>query len=269
MSTRLNDRLAKLKEEGRAGFVPFIMAGDRSVEMTGQLLAQLPEYGADIIELGMPFSDPMADGTVIQAAGQRALAGGMNIHAIFEQVEMFRKTDNQTPIVLMGYANPVYRYGVAAFMQDAAYCGIDGVIIVDVPPEEYDLLDESATANGISVVRLIAPPSLETRLPTIAQHATGFLYYITIKGITGTGKGDYAALGGVMEQIRQHSELPIAAGFGISSAEDVAAVAEHTDLVVVGSALVKLVAEMEGQEDEAIVQAILTKCRELSAGITR
>jgi tryptophan synthase alpha chain len=268
VSERLKRRLDALKAEGRAGFVPFVMAGDRNAQMTASLLEQLPANGADIIELGMPFSDPMADGPVIQAAGLRALDGGMKMHRLFELVEQFRKTDDDTPVILMGYANPVHHYGVAAFMQDAAFCGADGVIIVDVPPEEYDLMEPAACSNAVSIVRLIAPPSLETRLPLLAKHATGFLYYITVKGITGSASANYAALGEAMAKIREHTELPVAAGFGISTAEDVAEVAKHADLVVVGSALVKIVAEHADASDEEITQKLLEKCRELSGGIS-
>lgn len=264
MSERLSKRLTALKAEGRTGFVPFIMAGDPSLEITSKMLRELPAHGADIIELGMPFSDPMADGPTIQAAAIRALNAGTRLSDVLELVAGFRNTNNDTPIILMGYANPVYHYGVAKFMADAAIAGVDGLIIVDVPAEEMALLKDDATAHGIDIIRLIAPTSLAARLPLITQDATGFLYYIAVKGITGSGSADMQTLRHELDVVRAQSNLPVAVGFGINTKEDVAAMAKLADLVVVGSAIVKTI---EGADDAAA--AVLARCRELSSAIAK
>lgn len=262
MSARLNTRLAALKAEARAGFVPFIMAGDPSVELTQKILHELPAHGADIIELGMPFSDPTADGPTIQAAGQRALKGGYKLRQLFELIEGFRAKDNETPIILMGYANPVFHYGIDAFMKRASEAGADGFILVDIPAEERAPYLQAAHRYGLSLIPLIAPTSLQERLHTNCDGASGFVYYISIKGITGTASADRTQLGEDITKIRSVTDVPIAAGFGINTAEDVAAVSKLADLVVVGSAIVK-----EGAEARDPAKAVLAKCQELASGV--
>ncbi len=254
MSARLNKRLAALKAEGRAGFVPFIMAGDPSVSQTADILQKLPAHGADIIELGMPFSDPTADGPTIQAAGLRALNAGYKLNDLFTLLEGFRAHDTDTPIILMGYANPVFHYGVEAFMKRAAQAGADGFILVDIPAEERAPYMAAAKANNLSLIPLIAPTSLQNRLALNCDGADGFVYYISIKGITGTASADMGQLREDITAIRAATEAPIAAGFGINTAQDVANISKLADLVVVGSAIVK-------------ADDVLAKCKELAAGI--
>lgn len=264
MSTRLQQRLDALREEGRAGFVPFIMAGDPSATVTAELLAALPAHGADIIELGMPFSDPTADGPAIQAAGLRALTGGFRLSRLFSLIETFRAADASTPLILMGYANPVFHYGIDAFMQRAAQAGADGLILVDIPAEERAPYHDAAARHGLELIALIAPTSLKDRLERIAGNMSGFLYYIAIKGITGTHAADYGQLARDIGAIRAVSGLPVAAGFGINTREDVAAAAQSADLVVVGSALVRMI---EAHQDNPSPH-VLALCRELADGVT-
>jgi len=259
MSARLNNRLAALRAEKRAGFVPFIMASDPSFETCCETLRALPDAGADIIELGMPFSDPTADGPTIQAAGLRALQGGFKLDQLFKLLKDFRTDNDHTPIILMGYANPVFHYGVERFMQHAAQAGADGLILVDIPAEERAPYLQAAKQNDLSLIPLIAPTSLASRLALNCEGADGFVYYITIKGITGTASAEKSQLASDIAAIRQTTPLPIAAGFGINTANDVADTAKTADLVVVGSAIVK--------EVEKGTQAVLNKCKELSAGV--
>jgi tryptophan synthase alpha chain len=254
VSIRLRTRLTELKAENRAGFVPFIMAGDPNVSKTAEILAKLPDHGADIIELGMPFSDPTADGPTIQAAGLRALKAGYKLEHLFELLEGFRANDTKTPVILMGYANPVFHYGVEAFMKRAAQAGADGFILVDIPAEERAPYLAAAKANDLSLIPLIAPTSLQDRLTLNCDGADGFVYYISIKGITGTASADMGQLCQDIGAIRAATDAPIAAGFGINTAQDVADVSRVADLVVVGSAIVK-------------ADDVLAKCRELAAGI--
>lgn len=265
MTKRLETKLNQLKSGNRAGFVPFIMGGDPDAKLCADILRQLPAHGADIIELGMPFSDPMADGPAIQAAGIRALKAGMNLRGVLALVTDFRKTDNTTPLVLMGYANPVYRYGTQDFMRDAAKAGADALILVDLPIEELPEFEQPARANGLDIIRLVAPTSLEGRITDIAADASGFLYYISMKGITGSRTIDTGALKESLDGIRQHSTLPVAVGFGITTADDVKQVAKAADLVVVGSAIVRVVELSRGKP--SLVQDVLDKCRELAGGI--
>jgi len=263
MSPRLKKRLDALKAQGRAGFVPFVMAGDPSVEAAADILRALPAHGADIIELGVPFSDPMADGPVIQAAAIRALEAGCRIDTVFKLVRDFRATDADTPIVLMGYFNPIFSRGVERFMREAHEAGADALIIVDLPTEELTEAQPQATAHQLDVIRLIAPTSLDTRLSLLANGASGFLYYIAVKGVTGDKSADYGALAGDVARIRAASALPIAVGFGIKTAEDVKKVAESADLVVVGSRIVSAIAESPTHP----VQAVLEQCKILSGGL--
>lgn len=265
MSKRLNNKLAALKVENRAGFIPFIMAGDPSPAATLDILKELPSHGADIIELGVPFSDPMADGPTIQSAAIRALEAGTKLNDIFDMVRSFRQEDDTTPIILMGYFNPVFHRGVEQFMQDASAAGVDGLIIVDLPAEELSEALPAASKHGIDIIRLIAPTSLEDRLDTLCHDASGFVYYIAVKGITGDKSADYGALTGEVVAIRNHTDLPVAIGFGIKSADDVRTVAQISDLVVVGSAIVK---EME-QADNTLKERVLSRCAALTDGTLR
>ncbi len=261
MSQRLSARLDQLRNERRAGFVPFIMAGDPSPDMTASLLMGLPEAGADIIELGMPFSDPMADGPIIQAAGLRALDAGTTLKTILRLVSDFRKGNDEIPIILMGYANPIYHYGIDGFMQDAATAGVDGLIIVDIPQEEIALIADTAGKAEIDIIRLIAPTSLENRLEPICKDATGFLYYISVKGITGSRKAKRTQLEDDIARIKSASSLPVAVGFGIKTPDDVAAVCEHADLIVVGSAIVDGMANQTAEETLAHVKRLSAAIR--------
>ncbi|MCI5049474.1 MAG: tryptophan synthase subunit alpha [Rickettsiales bacterium] len=265
MNVRLAKRLAHLEEAGRSGFVPFIMAGDPDVKATESILTQLPRHGADIIELGMPFSDPMADGPTIQAAAQRALKNEFKTDQLFQLIKDFRETDNDTPIILMGYFNTVFKRGVERFMQDASTAGADGLIIVDIPIEERAEIQEAAAEFDIDIITLIAPTSLESRLEKMADYAEGFVYYIAVKGITGDKSADMGELANDIETLRKHIATPIAVGFGIKSREDVADVAKCADLVVVGS---RIVQEME-TNDDSMEERVLNTCKELSSGVRK
>jgi tryptophan synthase alpha chain len=265
MTKRLENKLNALKAQSRAGFVPFIMGGDPDAARCADILRQLPQHGADIIELGMPFSDPMADGPAIQAAGLRALKKGTTLKTILQLVRGFRETDQESPLVLMGYVNPIYHYGTEQFMQDAAKAGADALILVDAPLEEKAEFEQPAKAAGLDFIRLVAPTSLETRLNDIAHEASGFLYYISMKGITGSRTIDTSALKQNIEIIKKHSALPVAVGFGISTAEDVKAVAQYADLVVVGSTIVRVVEKYSNSDQ--LVQEVLNTCQTLAKGI--
>jgi tryptophan synthase alpha chain len=237
--TRIEKTFAALKGK-RAALIPFIMAGDPDIKTTLALLEILAAKGADIIEIGMPFSDPMADGPVIEAAGKRALANGVHIRSILDTVSVFRKKNQTTPIVLMGYFNPVYAYGNERFCKDAAAAGVDGLIIVDLPPEEDELRPYLA-ATGLDLIRLIAPTSHATRLPLLAKSASGFVYYISVAGITGVKSANAGALKQQMDNLRKYTPLPIAVGFGIKTPEQASEVGAFADAVVVGSALVDVI----------------------------
>lgn len=264
MSASLATRLQQLKDQSRAGFVPFIMAGDPDMEASADILEALPAHGADIIEIGLPFSDPTADGPTIQAAGARALKNGYRLSVLFTLIETWRKRDAQTPLIAMGYANPIFHYGIEAFMQRAGEAGIDGLIIVDVPAEERAPYREAAKKHGLSVIPLIAPTSLqEARLNRNLDGADAFIYYIAIKGITGTHSADLDSIKQELTQIRAHSNLPIAVGFGIRTRDDVAAMAPVADLIVVGSEIVKAGVQTAGNP----AQAVLDKVSELASGI--
>ena len=240
--SRLSKRFADLKAEGRAALVTYVMANDPDLETSQQVLDGLAGAGADIIELGMPFTDPMADGPAIQAAALRSLAAGGSTRRVLDMVVKFRAKDQTTPIVLMGYYNPVYSWGPEKFCADAAKAGVDGLIIVDLPPEEVDELLPYAKANGIDFIFLTTPTSDDARLPVILSKASGFVYYVSIAGITGTGS---AALGDVeraVERIRRHTDLPVCVGFGIRTPEQAAGIARIADGAVVGSAIVDALA---------------------------
>lgn len=237
-------RIEKIfKDLDRPALITFITAGDPDYDTGLSVLKSLPGAGADIIELGMPFSDPMADGPVIQAAGQRALSAGAGMEKTLRMVSDFRQSNSKTPVVLMGYANPVFVYGAERFCADAQQVGVDGVIIVDLPPEEDSLLRSYAQTYGLDIIRLVTPTTDDSRLEKILEGAGGFLYYVTITGVTGTAKADIKSLAPHLEHIRKQTSLPIATGFGIQTPDDVSAFAGIADAVVVGSALVKNMAE--------------------------
>lgn len=238
MSTRIDRQFAALKEEGRAALVTFIMAGDPDAETSLEIIKGLPAAGADLIEIGMPFTDPMADGPAIQAAGLRALKSGQTLVRTLELVRAFRAGDDQTPVVLMGYYNPIYIYGVERFLADAVAVGIDGLIVVDLPPEEDSELCLPAIKAGINFIRLATPTTDDRRLPAVLANTSGFLYYVSITGITGAAAPDTGRVAAEVRRIRRHTSLPIAVGFGVRTPEQAAAIAAVADGVVVGSALV-------------------------------
>jgi tryptophan synthase alpha chain len=258
--SRLEKRFAELKAANRAGLVVFVTAGDPGRDASQAILNGLPRAGADIIELGMPFTDAMADGPAIQLGSKRALDAGMTMKGVLEMVRDFRGADADTPIVLMGYYNPVYIYGPEKFAQDAAQAGVDGMIIVDLPPEEADELLVPLSRSGIDFIFLTAPTTDQARLPTVLNKASGFVYYVSITGITGTVSASEEAVAGAVKRLKAHTKLPIAVGFGIKTPEQAAAVARHADAAVVGSAVVELVAK----GDVAKVHAFVS---DLSAGV--
>jgi tryptophan synthase alpha chain len=246
LRTRIDARFAALKHEGRAGLVTFVTAGDPDHETSLAILKGLPQAGADLIELGMPFSDPMADGPAIQASSLRALKAGASVKRTLALVRAFRAGDQETPLVLMGYYNPIYAYGGAGFLADAKAAGVDGLIVVDLPPEEDEELCLPALKSGLSFIRLATPTTDDRRLPAVLANTSGFVYYVSITGITGTRAGEFAALKEAVMRLRRHTELPVAIGFGIRTPEQAADVARIADAVVVGSALVAAVAEKDG-----------------------
>ncbi len=269
-ANRIGRRFAALRAEGRAGLITFVMAGDPDRATSLQLLRGLPEAGADLIEIGFPFSDPMADGPAIQAAGGRARRAGTTLRLVIDLVRAFRTGDAVTPIVLMGYFNPIYRYGVPAFLTDAKAAGIDGLIVIDLPPEEDDELCMPARAAGIDFVRLTAPTTDEVRLPAVLGQASGFVYYVSIAGITGTKSASATSVEAAIARLRRHTDLPIAVGFGIRTAEQAAAVARHADAAVVGSAIVEgLAAHLDeaGRARPDALAAVLAQVRTLAAAI--
>ena len=268
--SRIERRFAALRREGRGGLVTYLTAGDPAPDTSVRLFAGLATAGADLIEIGMPFSDPMADGPVIQEAGQRALKQGMTLRRTLALVRELRRTDDATPIVLMGYYNPIYRYGTEAFARDAVAAGADGVIVVDLPPEEDAELTEPARAAGLDVIRLATPTSDEERLPRIVEHASGFVYYVAIAGITGTRSADAASVADAVGRLRRFTPLPIAVGFGIRTPEQAAEVARAADAAVVGSSLVQRLALNLNPDNTAkpgLVDAVLADVRALAAGV--
>ncbi len=242
-SSRLPARFTALKAKKQSGLVTFITAGDPDFATCAQILKGLPAAGADIIELGMPFSDPMADGPAIQAANMRALKSGMKLAKVLDLVRDFRKSDAETPLVLMGYYNPIMHYGVDKFLKDAKTAGVDGLIIVDLPPEEDDEMCLPAAVAGINFIRLVTPTTDAARLPVVLKNASGFLYYVSVTGITGGKKADAAPVKKALEAIRKSTSLPIAVGFGISTPDEARAIAEFSDAVAVGSAIVTRIAD--------------------------
>jgi tryptophan synthase alpha chain len=241
MTTRIDQRFDTLKQEGRAALVTFITAGDPDYATSLKIVQGLPKAGADVIELGMPFTDPMADGPAIQAGGLRALAAGQTMKRTLQLVKDFRKGDKTTPIVLMGYYNPVYVYGVEKFLADIKKVGVDGLIVVDLPPEEDDELCIPAMAAGVNFIRLTTPTTDDKRAPTVFKHTSGFVYYVSVLGITGTKAPDLKSVKQNVERLKKHTSLPICVGFGVKTAEQARTIAKTADGVVVGSALVSAV----------------------------
>ncbi len=238
MTTRIDTRFAELQRQGRAAFVTFLMAGDPDPATSLAIIKALPGAGADVIEIGMPFTDPMADGPAIQAAGQRALKAGMTLNKTLDLVRTFRDGDNTTPIVLMGYYNPIYIHGVDKFLVDAKAAGVDGLIIVDLPPEEDEELCLPALKAGLNFIRLATPTTDDKRLPAVLANTSGFVYYVSITGITGSASADAAAVGAAVARIKRHTELPVCVGFGIRTPDAARDIARAADGAVVGSALV-------------------------------
>ncbi len=267
MTNRIDIRFRKLKEQGRTGLVTFVTAGDPDHETSIDLVKLLPEAGADIIELGMPFSDPMADGPAIQAASIRALENGANMNRTLEIVRDFRKHDGQTPIVLMGYLNPVMAFGEERFMKEAAQAGVDGLIIVDLPPEEDEDLRTHASGKGLHMIRLVTPTTDEARLPVVIKDAGGFLYFVSITGVTGTASASSESVTDHLERVRKYTDLPVAVGFGITTPQDAAEIGKTADAVVVGSAIVKTIAASESRAD--VKQKLVQQVNELRAALER
>lgn len=266
---RIAARFEALKAEGRAGLITYVTAGDPDLQTSEIILSGLPAAGADLIELGVPFSDPMADGPTIQHAGQRALNAGQTLAKTLAMVARFREKDAATPIILMGYYNPIYVYGVERFLNDAVKAGVDGLIVVDLPPEADDELCLPAKAHGIDFIRLAAPTTDDKRLVQVIKNTSGFVYYVSITGITGTATPDFTKVAGNVERIRAKSGLPVAVGFGIKTAEDAREVAATADAVVVGSSLIKaLEATLENdQATDKSVESVLSLVRSLASGV--
>ena len=267
-TTRIERRFAALKSEGRAGLVCFVTAGDPDYQTSLDLVRALPGAGADVIELGMPFTDPMADGPAIQASSLRALANGMSLRKTLQLVRDFRATDQDTPIVLMGYYNPVYIYGVDAFLKAAKEVGVDGLIVVDLPPEEDSELCLPALKAGLNFIRLATPTTDDKRLPAVLKNTSGFVYYVSIAGITGTRSAATTDIASAVARLKRHTALPVAVGFGIKTADQAEAVAREADAAVVGSALVQKIAD-NLQHPAAAKDAVLSLVRDLAAGVRR
>ena len=266
--SRIATRFAELKKQNRAGFVAFITAGDPDLETSFEILKGLPKAGADVIELGMPFTDPMADGPAIQLGSLRALKAGQTMKKTLDLVRRFRTTDNATPIVLMGYYNPIYSYGGEKFCRDAKDAGVDGLIIVDLPPEEDQELRAPAKANGLDIIRLSTPTTDAKRLPAVLEGASGFLYYVSITGVTGTKTIDVDAIAIALKPLKSATSLPVAVGFGIKTDADARAVAKVADAAVVGSALVSQIGQFvdaQGKISPGAAEAVLGLASRLAA----
>lgn len=256
MTQRLDTRFAHLKAEGRAALVTFTMAYDPNLTVSQSLLNALPEAGVDIIEMGIPFSDPVADGPTIQLAGQRALDAGATLSGVLDMVREFRKTDTETPIILMGYYNPIFHYGTEQFLADAVAAGVDGSIIVDLPSEELGEIQPHADKHGFAVIRLVAPTTGDARLENMLEGARGSAYYIAVAGITGAGSADIGTLEKRVKHLKTIAKLPIAVGFGVKTPEQAAEIATFADAVVVGSALVKTLDEQGSDAALALVRTL-------------
>jgi tryptophan synthase alpha chain len=270
MTTRLDIRFAELKSEGRAAFVTFVMAGDPDLATSLEIIKALPKAGADIIEIGMPFTDPMADGPSIQAAGLRALQAGTTLRKTLQIVRDFRTGDAKTPIVLMGYYNPIYIYGVDPFLADAKAAGVDGLIIVDLPPEEDVELCLPAMKAGLNFIRLATPTTDDKRLPAVLANTSGFVYYVSITGITGSGSADSNVVGEAVARIKRHTKLPVCVGFGIRTPEAAHDIAQHANGAVVGTALIdalKGTLDADGKATAGTVSAVADLAAALAQGV--
>ncbi len=270
--TRIDRRFAALAREGRAAFVTFVTAGDPDIETSYKIISALPAAGADIIEVGMPFSDPMADGPAIQNSGLRALKAGQTMHATLDLVRRFRAGDNDTPIVLMGYYNPIYSFGPEKFVVAAKEAGVDGLIVVDLPPEADDELCLPALKGGLNFIRLATPTTDDARLPKVLANTSGFVYYVSITGVTGTATPNASRVAGAVERIKRHTSLPVVVGFGVKSAEQAEVIGRDADGVVVGSALVEAVRTSLDAENRATpdtVAAVTRLASDIAAGVRR
>ncbi|HEY5963297.1 MAG TPA: tryptophan synthase subunit alpha [Xanthobacteraceae bacterium] len=270
MTTRIDQRFADLKREGRAALVTFTMAGDPDTKTSLAILKELPKAGADVIELGMPFTDPMADGPAIQAGGLRALNAGQNMVKTLSMVRAFRNGDDATPIVLMGYYNPIYIYGVERFLTDAKAAGVDGLIVVDLPPEEDEELCLPALRAGLNFIRLSTPTTDDKRLPAVLANTSGFVYYVSITGITGAAAPDVSKVAEAVARIKRHTHLPVAVGFGVRTAKQARAIAAGAEGVVVGSALVNAIKDSldkKGKATARTVKAVTGLVAELAGGV--
>jgi tryptophan synthase alpha chain len=270
VSERIERRFAELRAADRAGLIAFLCAGDPDPPTSAEMLAGLPAAGADLIEIGMPFSDPMADGPAIQAGSLRALKAGMTLARTLDLVRRLRRTDATTPVVLMGYFNPIWRYGPERFLDDAGAAGVDGLIVVDLPPEEDDELCVPALGRGLSFIRLVTPTTDDERLPTVLGNASGFLYYVSIAGITGTRSPVADKVGAAVARLRRHSALPVAVGFGLRTPAQAAAIARVADAAVIGSALVAHIADSldaHGRAPPGLAASLLDQVRELAAAV--
>ena len=266
---RITARFAQCRAERRAALVTFVMAGDPDIPTSLALLRALPAAGADVIEVGMPFTDPMADGPSIQAAGLRALKAGTTLKKTLAMVADFRARDNATPIVLMGYYNPIYVHGVDAFLAEAKAAGVDGLIVVDLPPEEDCELCEPAMKAGINFIRLATPTTDDKRLPKVLTNTSGFVYYVSLNGVTGAAIPDYSKVGAAVERIKRHTPLPVAVGFGVKTAASAAAIAAHADGVVVGTALIDALRcslDDQGRATSGTIAAVTALVSEIANG---
>ena len=270
MTTRIERRFAALAKQGRAALVTFTMAGDPDRDTSLAMLKALPKAGADVLEVGMPFTDPMADGPAIQASGLRALKSGQTLRKTLAMVRAFRNSDDDTPIVLMGYYNPIYIYGVERFLADATSAGVDGLIVVDLPPEEDVELCLPALKAGLNFIRLATPTTDDKRLPAVLANTSGFVYYVSITGITGAATPDAARVGAAVARIKRHCKLPVAVGFGVKTAAQASAIAQHAEGVVVGSALVdalRATLDADNKATAGSVRAVTDLVAELAAGV--
>ncbi|CAN7563123.1 tryptophan synthase subunit alpha [Neorhizobium tomejilense] len=270
MTARMDKRFAALKAEGRPALITYIMGGDPDFETSLGIMKALPDAGADLIELGMPFSDPMADGPAVQMAGQRALKGGQTLAKTLELARRFREGDTETPIVMMGYYNPIYVYGVEKFLDDVIASGIDGLIVVDLPPEMDDELCIPALAKGVNFIRLATPTTDDKRLPAVLKNTSGFVYYVSMNGITGSALPDPSLIGGAVKRIKGHTALPVCVGFGVKTADHAKAIGAAADGVVVGSAIVSQIAgslTKDGKAGPDTVAAVATLVRGLATGV--
>jgi tryptophan synthase alpha chain len=268
--TRIAARFAELKRQGRGALIPFVEAWDPDAATSMELLRGMPEAGADLIEIGIPFTDPMADGPIIQAAGKRGLKAGVKVAHVLTMVRDFRRDDDATPIILMGYLNPILSYGPERFCSDAAASGVDGLIIVDLPTEESDLLAPPARTHGLDIIRLVAPTTDDKRLPLVLDGSSGFVYYVSITGITGTRSATSEHLAEAIPRIRRVTDLPIAVGFGVRSPHQAAEAVRIADAAVVASALIDTLAanlDEHGRAKAGAVRKVLDQVRELAAGV--